>query len=235
MNDLQAHDVMTTNVLVVPRDLPIAAIARLLADRRISAVPVVDAEGLPLGLVTEADLVHRLAARLDKPPSWFASLFEDVAVSADSYSRTHGFVAEEVMTSEIISVAPETSVCEIASLMERHGIRRVLVMEGARIVGLVSRADLLRALTLQPSEGATMSNVPDERIRRAVVAKMRHEPWADTYHTTVEVKDGVVEFRGFSPGPAVQRALRVLAEQVEGVRGVSDLTHPLPEYYTAYI
>ena len=94
------------------RALPVAAIARLLTDRGISAVPVVDAEGALLGIVTEADLIRRLASRLDRPPSWFMSLVTNPAVAADRYARTHGFVAQEVMTTNVVTVMPETSIAE---------------------------------------------------------------------------------------------------------------------------
>ncbi|MBV1795732.1 CBS domain-containing protein [Siccirubricoccus sp. G192] len=221
---------MTPDVEMIPPDLPVAAIARLLADRHISAVPVVDADGALLGIVSEADLIRRIASRLDKPPSWFTTLVADPVAAADRYSRTHGFVAREVMTANVVTVTPETPVAEVAALMEQYGIRRVLVMEDGRLRGLVSRADLLRALVAPTTEATEVS---DELIRRAVVAKMRREPWADTSHTVVEVKDGVVEFHGFSTSEAAQRGLHVLAEQVPGVKGVADRTQPLPQYFYA--
>jgi CBS domain-containing protein len=220
-----ALDLMTPDVVTVPPDLTVMEIARLLRERRISAVPVVGADGALLGIVTEADLIRRLAAMLDRPPSWFASLLTDEAAAADRYARTHGFVAQEVMTTDVVTVAPDTPVAEIAALIERHGIRRVLVVEGGRLRGLVSRADLLLALV--PPAGVVI-DCSDERIRRAVVAAMRREPWASSAHTVVEVRDGVVEFHGFSRGEAVQRGLRVLAERVPGVRGVDDRTQPPP-------
>ncbi|WP_254453360.1 CBS domain-containing protein [Siccirubricoccus sp. G192] len=227
MNGLRARELMTPDVVTIPPDLPVAAIARLLTRHGISAVPVVDADGVLLGIVTEADLIRRLASRLDRPPSWLTSLVVNPAVAADCYARTHGFVAQEVMTTHVVTVTLDTPIAEIAALIEQNGIRRVLVMEDGRLRGLVSRADLLRALVAPAVEAADVS---DERIRRAVVAAMRREPWAYASHTVVEVRDGVVEFHGFSPSEAVQRGLRVLAEQVPGVKGVADRTQPLPPY-----
>jgi CBS domain-containing protein len=227
VDKLTARDMMTQEVVVIPPELPVAAIARLLADRHISAVPVIGNDGVLLGIVTEADLIRRLASRLDEPPSRFGSLRVGSAAAADHYARTHGFMAQEVMTTEVVAVTPETSIAEIAALMEQHGIRRVLVMEEGRLCGIVSRADLLRALVSPATEVADAS---DDRIRRAVVAAMRREPWAYTSHTVVEVNNGIVEFHGFSPGEAVQRGLRVLAEQIPGVKGVADKTQPLPPY-----
>jgi CBS domain-containing protein len=225
MSDLQARHLMTADVITISPELPVIAIARLLAERGISAVPVVGADGELLGIVTEADLIRRLASTLDEPTSWFAALFADAAAAADHYARTHGFIAQEVMTTDVVTVTPEATVAEIAALLERRGIRRVLVMESNRLCGVVSRADLLRAIAAPSAQRAELS---DERIRRAVVAAMRRESWAYASHIAVEVKDGVVEFHGLSRGEAVQRGLHVLAEQVPGVKGVADRTQPIP-------
>jgi osmotically-inducible protein OsmY len=114
--------------------------------------------------------------------------------------------------------------------MEDRGIRRVLVTQEGRLKGVVSRADLLRAL-VAPSE--PQGALSDDRIRRAVLAAMKKEPWADTFYTTVEVTDGVVQFYRFSRSAAVQRGLRVLAEHVRGVKDVVDKTQPMPAYLYA--
>jgi osmotically-inducible protein OsmY len=114
--------------------------------------------------------------------------------------------------------------------MEERQIRRVLVVEAGRLRGIVSRADLLRALVAPPPVEGELS---DDRIRRAVLAAMKKEPWADTFYTMVEVKEGVVEFHGFARTDAVRRGLRVLAETVPGVKGVVDQTQPMPVYLYA--
>lgn len=228
---LTARDLMTPDVVSVPPETAVVAVARLLAERGISAVPVLDKAGAVLGIVTEADLIRRLAGAEDEPEGWFRNLFADPAAQADRYARTHGARAAEVMTSEVVSVPESTTASHIAHLMEERGIRRVLVVKDGRLRGIVSRADLLRALVSPPAEIADLS---DDRIRRAVLAAMRKQPWADTFYTLVEVKDGVVEFHGFMRSEAVQRALRVLAGTIPGVKGVVDLTEPLPVHlYTA--
>jgi CBS domain-containing protein len=230
MTSLRARDLMTADVVTVPPETPVMAMARLLADRGISAVPVVDAQGQVLGIVTEADLVRRLAGEADRPAGWFASLFGNQERDAEHYARTHGVTARDVMTAAVVAVDPDTLASQVAHQMEERGIRRVLVTQDGRLKGLVSRADLLRALVAPPPEGGEF---PDERIRRAVMAAMKKEPWADTFYTLVEVKDGVVEFHGFSRSAAVQRGLRVLAENVPGVKGVVDQTQPMPAYLFA--
>ncbi len=225
MASLRARNLMTPEVVTVPPETPVLAVARLLADRGISAVPVVDAEGKLRGVVTESDLIRRLAGEEDRPVGWLTSFFASPERAADRYARTHGATAADVMTRPVVAVEMDAPVSTIARLMEEKGIRRVLVTEEGRLKGIVSHADLLRALVAPaPAEEA----LSDDRIRRAVLAAMKKEPWADTFYTLVEVKDGIVEFHGFSRSPAVQRGLKVLAETVPGVKGVVDHTQRLP-------
>ncbi|HEY4251744.1 MAG TPA: CBS domain-containing protein [Roseomonas sp.] len=233
MNEPRARHLMTTDVVTIPPDMPVADIARLLGDHAISAVPVVGEYGELLGLVTEADLVCRLAARLDQPPSWLASFFVSPARAAERYARTHGFTAEDIMTTDIVAVPPNMPASEIAATLERHGIRRVLVVEWDRLQGVVSRRDLLRAIDDAPP-GPAIGDVSDDRIRRAVIATMHRLRWAASAQAVVEVHDGVVEFHGITPDRSIQRGLRVLAEQVHGVKGVADRTVILPpDLYSA--
>ncbi len=228
MNNLTARDLMTIDVVTVPPETPVVAMARLLADRGISAVPVLDKDGAVKGIVTEADLIRRLAGEADKPSGWLSNLFADPAEQAKRYARTHGATAADVMTEDLVTVDEDISATRIAALMEERNIRRVLVVREGRLRGLVSRADLLRALVAPPSRSE--GELSDERIRVAVLAAMRKEPWTDTFYTLLEVKDGVVEFHGFMRSEAVRRGLRVLAETVPGVKGVVDKTEMMPVY-----
>lgn len=227
MSALRARDLMTTRVVTVPPKMPVEAIARLLAGRGITAVPVLDADGALLGLVTAADLTSRLSPTPEEDSSWLRWLLADPSKAAIRYARAHGFVAEDVMSREIDTVPPDMPAAGIAALLERKGLRRVLVTENGGLLGIVSRSDLLRAVTGETVEPA---DLPDARIRTAILAAMRREPWADVFHTQVEVHDGIVEFHGFAPGREVQRALRVLAGHVPGVKGVLDRTEPILPY-----
>jgi CBS domain-containing protein len=221
---LQARDLMTAEVVTILPDMPVDAIARLLASRGITAAPVVDEGGWLLGLVTAADLTCRLSAPAAEAPSWLRWLLADSSSAASRYARTRGFVAEDVMDLEIDTVPPDMPAAGIAEMLERRGIRRVLVTEDRRLLGIVSRSDLLRAVTAEAVEPAEL---PDGRIRTAILAAMRREPWADLVCTKVEVHEGIVEFHGFTPGREVQRALRVLAQHIPGVKGVRDRTEPI--------
>ncbi|PHK94506.1 hypothetical protein CR162_13130 [Pseudoroseomonas rhizosphaerae] len=216
---------MTENVVTVPPETPVPAMARLLAERGISAVPVLGADGMLQGIVTEADLIRRLTGGEGRPMGLLRQFFTDMDRLADRYAASHGATAADVMTRDVITVSPDRPVPEIAALMEERNIRRVLVTREKRLLGIVSRADLLRALVEPVAETGEYS---DDRLRRAVLAAMRREPWADTFFTLVDVKDGMVELHGFSSSPAVLRGLKVLAAQVPGVKGVVDNTQPMP-------
>jgi len=229
MRPLTARELMTADVVTVPPETPVMAIAQLLADRGISAVPVLGADGKLRGIVTEADLIRRLAGGHGEL-GLLRQLFTDMDQLANRYAATHGATAAEIMTVNLVTVSPEDHAGTIAELLEEKKIRRVVVVEEGRLCGVVSRADLLRALVAPPLERGEYS---DDRLRRAVQAAIKREPWAETFFTLIEVKDGVVELHGFSRSAAVQRGLKVLVAEVPGVKGVVDKTQPMPSYLFA--
>ena len=222
MISLCARDVMTAGMAAVPPETPVAAIARMFADRGISAVAVTDVAGTLLGIVTESDLIRRLADEDEQPSGWLSRLFDSPVGRADRYARSHGVKASEVMTERVVTANPGNSAAHVARLMEEHRVRRVPVTEGGGLLGVVTRSDLVRTLVSQLEPQA--NDLSDEQIHRAVIAAMQREPWADTVHTAVHVQDGVVEIFGFSRSEAVSRALYVLAENVPGVKRVVDRT-----------
>lgn len=224
---MKARDLMTTNLVVVPPETPVAGVAELLASRGISAVPVTDTEGKLLGLVTEGDLIRRLAEEKRGPLGWFLGLFGDSRRLAERFAKAHGAKAEDVMTRDLVTVDEEASVESIARLMEKHQIRRVPVLQDGRLAGIVSRADLLRAVLAQAAP-VTATETTDAVLLRAVIAAMREQPWVDTFYVFPSVKDGVVSLFGFHRSEEVQRGLVLLAQGVPGVRAVEDRTEPMP-------
>jgi CBS domain-containing protein len=217
---MKARDLMTPDVVTVAPNTPVMGVARLLAERHISGVPVTDADRKILGVVTEGDLIKQVSGRSDDSPGFFKSLFADPARMAQQYVKSHGRTAADVMTPNPLSVTEETSAGEIAELLDKQHIRRVFVTRDGRLAGVVSRADLLRALVSPPQAAA--GDTSDEGIYRAIMAEMKKQPWASTFYTTVVVKDGVVEFYGYCGTDEYRRALRVLAEGVAGVKRVED-------------
>ncbi len=226
-NPLFARDLMTREVVTVRPDLPATALARLLAERGISSVPVTKASGELIGIVTEADLLRRLASEEDKPVGWLGRLFGDVNRQAERYARTHGLLARDVMTTALVTVDPDATAAHCAQLMEQHRIKRLPVLLGGRLVGVVSRADLLRAV-LAPPDRVGDGTSRDALIYDALRREMREQPWTNSAYIFADVNDGVVTLHGFIRSDEVRRAMRVLAERIEGVRRVEDRLEPPP-------
>lgn len=227
-----AGALMTANVLTVPPTMPVEALAGLLAERHVSGVPVVNAEGTLLGLVTEADLIRRLAGAEERPGGFFSTLFGNPERLAESYARTHGLVAADVMTpAPLATVTEDATAAEITRLMEERRVRRVPVLRDGKLIGLVSRADLLRAVLGGAGHGTSLD---DARTAEEVRARIRKEPWTDSYWSSVSVKDGVVTLHGFVRSNEVRRGLRVLAAGVPGVQRVEDRMEVLPFYIYGY-
>ena len=140
-----ARDVMTRGVLAVRAETPVEEIAALLLSRSISAVPVVDGDDRVVGIVSEGDLMRRTEAETYRRPSWWLELVSDPASLARDYVKTHGRRASDVMTRQVVSVTEDTPVDKIASLLDSRRIKRVPVVREGKLVGVVSRADLLTA------------------------------------------------------------------------------------------
>ena len=226
-----ARDLMTAGVVTVPEDMAVATVARVLAEAGISAVPVTDQAHRLLGIVAELDLIRSLTAAEAAPRGWLASLLADERRLAERYTRTHGLRAADVMTRSVATVAEDATAEMIARLMEEKAIRSVpVVAADGTLCGIVSRSDLLRAV-LAPASARGPQASPDERIRRDILQAMRQQPWADIRHLSVEVHAGVVLLEGYHRSAEAQRAVRVLAEQVEGVTAVDDQTRPMPPAY----
>jgi CBS domain-containing protein len=146
---MQARDIMTADVVTVAPQTPVGEIARLLAEKQISGAPVVDDAGRLRGIVTEADLILR-AARPHFPryiPFLEGVIFlENPRHYEEQVEKILATTAEEIMTAKVITVAPDARVEEVATLMAERNINRVVVVEGERVVGIVTRADVIRTL-----------------------------------------------------------------------------------------
>src|SRR5690606_8514615 len=140
---MQASDVMSTPVISVTEDTSVAEVARLLLRHGISAMPVLGANGRLLGIVSEGDLVRRVESGTEREASWWLRLFGDSEERVRDYAKTHGRRVTDVMTREVTTVNEDASLPEIAALLERRRIKRVPVMRGGEVVGIVSRANLL--------------------------------------------------------------------------------------------
>ncbi|MGQ0546313.1 MAG: CBS domain-containing protein [Betaproteobacteria bacterium] len=217
---MKAKDIMTSPVVSVGPDATVREVAALMLDMRISAVPVLEA-GRLAGIVSEADLLHRheLGTEASGRPWWVRLLSADA--SLEEYVKSHARRAGDVMTRKVVSVADDAPLAAVVSLLERHGVKRLPVLRGERLVGIVSRSDLVRALARR-SGPAKRASREDEAIRRDVLAELKRHPWWRRVASNVVVSGGFVHFWGTIEMQAERDAARVAAENVPGVRGVED-------------
>ncbi|MET4702036.1 CBS-domain-containing membrane protein [Constrictibacter sp. MBR-5] len=217
---MRAKDIMTTSVVSVTPETGVSEVARLLLERHISAVPVIQAEGGLVGMVSEGDFLRRTEGDGRLHGSWWLRLFSGPGESAAQYVKTHGRSAADVMTQDVITVTEDTPAGEIAHLLETKRIKRVPVLRDGRIVGIVSRADLLRGLAAQRDAPVASATVEDETIRKRILEEMSASDWAPTYGVSVMVAEGIVQIWGFVDSHEQGEALRVAAGNVPGVKGV---------------
>lgn len=222
---MKAKDVMTGNVFTVRADTPVPEIARLLLERHISALPVVDAENRLLGIVSESDLMRRPETGTQRRLSWWLRIFADRDTLAREYSKSHGSVAQTVMTPDVVTVNEETELADIAQILERKRIKRVPVVRDGRLVGIVSRANLLQGLAVKRDNIGNDVTVDDTRIRAQLLQILRNQPWVSRGTLNVVVSDGVVHLYGLVASSAEHDALLVAAKEVKGVRAVEDHLH----------
>ena len=218
---MNASEIMTRTVVTVTRSTPIREAIRLMLDHRISGLPVVDAAGKVEGILTEGDLLRRSEIATEKRRWPWLDFLLGPGRTASEYVRTHGRTCEPLMSRDVISVTPETSLAEIVELMKRRHIKRLPVIDNGGLVGIVSRPDLLAAVARaldspqSPTDG-------DDAIRERVLAELAKVDWAPRAGLTITVVDGIVAFDGVILDEHERGALRVAAENVPGVKGIID-------------
>jgi CBS domain-containing protein len=217
---LTANDVMTTTVVTVSPETPVPEVARLLHERGISGVPVVDPGGTVIGIVSEGDLIGHAGTIGEQRRSWWLRLLTGEDAMARDYAKTHGGTVRDVMTPRVITVQETASLADIAQLMERHGIKRVPVMRDGRLLGIVSRSNLLQALAA--TDVSKSANADDRTIRDRLTAELKAQPWAHMMTRNIVVENGVVHLFGIVRSEEERHALRVAAENIPGVVRVED-------------
>jgi CBS domain-containing protein len=222
-----AADVMVRNVVSVKPDDAVGDVVDLLLEHDISAVPVIDDDKNVIGIVSEADLVRRKEIDTDRTHHWWIKAVLPASKLAHEFSKAHGQRVDEVMSRNVITAAEDTSLGNIATLLERHRVKRVPIVRGNKLVGIVSRSNLIQALAsaMPALEGPTAS---DRQIRLDVLDRLAHQKWTEFGETNIIVKDGVVHLWGLVHTPAERTALVALAEEVPGVVSVSD--EMIPSY-----
>ena len=218
---MKVRDVMTKPVVSVDAEAPISLAIRLILQKKISGLPVVDASGNLVGVVTEGDFLRRAETGTQfTPPRWLEFLMGPGPMARD-YVKAHGRKVSEVMTRDAKTVDEDTQLNDVVALMERNHIKRVPVLRGKKLVGIVTRANLLRALVsyLHPASAPASG---DTAIREAIQRALNSERWAPVATVDAIVRQGVVTLSGFVLDEHQRAAVKVLAGNVPGVKAVHD-------------
>lgn len=218
---MKAIDVMTHRVISVNPETPVRQIAMLLFEHRISGVPVVE-KGRLVGMISEADLLHRHEIgtdRIGQGAAWWRRLFA-LDSAMEDYIRSHAVRARDLMSRKVVSVEEDTPLADIATLLETRGIKRVPVLRRGKLVGIVSRSNLVGALAGARPQAAT--EWTDAGIRRRLLDELNRQSWWEDASSNVVVDDGVVHYSGLIHSDQERKAARVAAEGLAGVRRVED-------------
>lgn len=217
---MKAGDVMTRDVISVEPDSPILHAIRLMLAKRVSGLPVVS-KGALVGIVTEGDFLRRAETGTERQrPRWLEFLLGPGRLS-DEYAHSHGRKVQEVMTTDVHTIAEDTALREAIEMMEKYRVKRLPVLRRNQLVGIVTRANLLHALAALALVAAPPAK-QDAEIRQSILAEMVKQTWAPMATVNVVVQNGVVELWGVIMDDRQRAALKVLAENVPGVAKVVD-------------
>jgi len=218
---MNATDVMTRNVISVAPDMTVLQAARLMLQHHISGLPVIDKAGKLIGVLSEGDFLRRQETRTERRRSRWLEFLMGPGRTAAEYTHSHGSKVSEVMTGDVRTVSEDTSLEDIVELMERYRIKRVPVLRGSEVVGIVTRSNLMHAMVSLVRK-APPTAADDATIREQLLAEMKKEQWAPAAMTNVVVRDGVVELWGVIIDERQRDALKVAAENIPGVKAVKD-------------
>ena len=218
---MKAADLMTSCVVTVRPDATIEYAIQLMLQYRISGLPVTNSDGAVLGIVTESDLLRRAETGTEKRHARWISLLIGPGRLAQEYVHAHGRKVDEVMTERVFTVTPETPLTDLVALMEAKHVKRVPVVDQGRLVGIVSRADVMAVLVGLLSEKPAGA-VADAEIRDQILAEIDRQPWGPRDSIGVVVTNGVVILKGAITDERERAALCVAAENVSGVKAVHD-------------
>lgn len=227
---MRAHQIMSRQVITIDPDASITDAIHTMLAHHISGLPVVDRTGKLVGIISESDFIRRAELGTERKRPRLLAFLAGADRTALDYARQHGRKVSEVMTPNPATIDLDTPLVELASLMEARNVKRVPVMQGGRLAGIITRSDFLPAVAHLSEEAQSISE-SDDRIRGAVVAAIEDAPWAPCA-LNVSVKDGVVTLRGVVGSKHAREAAIIAAENVRGVTEVQDDMYdrvPAPE------
>ena len=219
---MRVRDTMSKGVVSVAPKAPITEALDIMVRSHLSGLPVIDEAGRLVGMVSEGDFLRRSELGSGKPPgSWLKGLLLP-GQAAEAYARTHGRRVDEIMSGDVAAIEPNAGLDEAAALMEKRHVKRLPVVDEGKVVGIITRADFIRALVQFIRPAYEEPPVSDDAIKQRIDAELRAQPWAPVGSIGVAVKDGVVSFRGVLTDERQRNAIRAVAENIDAVRGVRD-------------
>lgn len=216
---MRAHQIMTKPVITVTPETTIVEAAKIMLGRHVSGLPVLDGDEL-VGIVSEGDFIRRSEIGTGRRRARWLQFLLGPGRSAGDFVREHGRKIAEVMTRSPVTVTEDTSLEEIADLMEKRNIRRLPVLREGHIVGMITRANLLQAIA-SLAHDVPDPTADDDHIRRRILAAMDKADWCPS-GLNVIVRDGIVHLSGVITEERARQAAIVAAENVEGVKRVRD-------------
>lgn len=216
-----AEDLMTLDPVSISPDALVLEAAEIMLRHHVSGLPVVGSDGTLIGMITAGDLMRRAELATELHRGGFAEFKAGRERLAADYVRAHGKHVKQVMTPSPFAVARDAPIQDIVNIMDRHDVKRVPVTDGQKLVGLVSRTDLLRAL-VKAAQNAPCGPCDDNEIKRRLLAIFTRESWAPLATLDVSVRAGIVDLVGAIQSEAQRAALIAAAESIPGVRSVSD-------------
>ena len=226
---MNASDIMTKTVISGRPDTTVEEAAELMSQHRISAIPVLDDKDGLVGIVSEGDLMRRVEGAKDETRSWWLSLFSEPQSSARSFVQERGQHLKDIMTTQVTTVTPDTPAGQIAKLLEKKHIKRVPVVEDAKLVGIVSRANLLQALAALPIVHVRSGADEDEK-RDIILGALAHVPGLNPVHLNVVVAENRGDVWGIVNSNDEEDAAKVALEAIDGLGEVSVHLGRIPNY-----
>jgi len=216
---MKARDIMTRDVVTVGPKASVQEVAALMAKHHISGIPVVAAGNRLLGIVSEGDLMERTEVGAEpRGKWWFEGYAQDLA---DRYVKAHGAIVADVMTRQVATVHPDADLGEVANVLRVHRIKRVPVVQDGKLLGIVTRSDIVGAVSGAMGPVAAKTRT-DGDLQRAILERMRGESWLDTSYVNLSVAKGKASVSGLIGSAQERRALCSLVEEVAGPGNVID-------------
>ena len=217
---MKAQNIMTRDVVTIKPNASVHEAATLMAKHRISGIPVTTAVKQLLGIVSEGDLLERVEVGAEPKAKWWLDGFSNAQALASRYVKAHGATVADVMTRQVATVRPDAELDEVANVLQAHRVKRVPVVQDGKLLGIVTRSDIVKAVS--GAMGPGTGRRTDADLQRAILERMRTERWLDTSYVNLNVTQGKVNIHGLIGSAEERRALYTLVEELAGSGNVID-------------